>query len=56
MGNYTGVALNSRFKQNTTEIPQKLQIVTDNIQTLCLFVGDRWTDAQTAGQLLNIQG
>ena len=44
--------------QDLSRIPQKyhkkLQIVTDNIHTLCLFVGDRWMDAQTVDNIYSI--
>jgi hypothetical protein len=51
-----GLALYSKFDKDTTIIAQKLQINTD-IHTLCLFKGDKWTDAQTDRQyLLNTQG
>jgi hypothetical protein len=57
---YMGTALGLHNIQDLSRITQKyhkkIQIVTDNIHTLCLFVGDIWTDAQTDGQyLLNIQ-
>jgi hypothetical protein len=54
------IALYSRYEQNTTKMPHKFNVLTQNIQTLCLSVGGHMhgrTHARTHRKhLLNILG